>query len=59
MFVDGDQVVPEGLTLEDYPVEDYPVEDYQVEDYPVLDYPDQLDYEGEDEEMEEDVPGDG
>ena len=53
MFVDGDQVVPEGLTLEDYPVEDYP-----VEDYPVLDYPDQLDYEGEDEEMEEDVPGD-
>ena len=53
MFVDGDQVVPEGLTLEDYPVEDY-----QVEDYPVLDYPDQLDYEGEDEEMEEDVPGD-
>ncbi len=51
-MVEGDQTVPVGLSMEDYPVMDYP-----AEDYPVLDYPVEMDYDREEEEEMEGLDG--
>ncbi len=51
-MVEGDQTVPVGLSMEDYPVMDYP-----AEDYPVLDYPGEMDYDREEEEEMEGLDG--